>query len=186
MIMAVAFLLFLAGVLGAIHWVCRPTPESLQRFKQELSNDLTHVKARKAELLAAPDKPIHERFDSVIRRRLDPLEHYQVLEASIVKDLHWVEGLLGHHAVQSTGVGSVAPPLRRRGRAGRCALVLRFASRLLPATTREACLEEWVDEIYTADEAGLPVKGRVTSILARALPSTFWRERVREIRERAR
>jgi hypothetical protein len=66
----------------------------------------------------------------------------------------------------------------RRAAAARSCSLLAFAHRALPAEVREETLEEWVDEIQTAADLGLPVRRRALSILLRSLPVLALRARL--------
>jgi hypothetical protein len=60
------------------------------------------------------------------------------------------------------------PPMRKR--AAFCRSVLSVGARLLPAEVRGDALDEWTDEIATAEQEDAPVFRRTASILVRSLP----------------
>lgn len=59
----------------------------------------------------------------------------------------------------------------------RCRGLFELANMVLPRAIREDALDEWMDEIHCAVEAGLPVRQRVLSILFRSLPKQALRAR---------
>jgi hypothetical protein len=67
----------------------------------------------------------------------------------------------------------------------RCRSLLQAANVALPSSVREDALDEWMDEIQSAAEEGLPVRRRALSILFRTLPVAALRTRLR-IRARRR
>lgn len=59
----------------------------------------------------------------------------------------------------------------------RCRSLLRLANLALPPSAREDALDEWMDEIQSAVEEGLPFRRRALSILCRSLPMLALRAR---------
>lgn len=57
----------------------------------------------------------------------------------------------------------------------RCRQHLALAARLLPAAVRQDALDEWIDEIECAAEAGKRIRGRALSIMLRTVPHAIWR-----------
>lgn len=66
----------------------------------------------------------------------------------------------------------------RRAAVHRACSLLALAKRALPPEVREEALQEWVDEIETAADEGLPVRRRAISIVLRALPVLAVRSRL--------
>lgn len=64
----------------------------------------------------------------------------------------------------------------RSPRVARCCSVLKKSSRLLPRRVRLEALDEWIDDLITAELRGRSVHRRTGSILLRALPSLIWSE----------
>jgi hypothetical protein len=60
----------------------------------------------------------------------------------------------------------------------RCRQLLQFANFVLPPSVRKNALDEWMDEIQSAAEEGLPFRRRALSILFRSLPALALRARL--------
>lgn len=59
----------------------------------------------------------------------------------------------------------------------RCRSILGLVNRALPRGVRDDMLDEWMDDIETAAEEGMPVRRRMVSIVLRSLPAIAWRSR---------
>jgi hypothetical protein len=59
-----------------------------------------------------------------------------------------------------------------------CRRLLQLANFVLPPSVREDALDEWMDEIQSAAEEGLPFRRRALSILFRSLPALALRARL--------
>lgn len=75
---------------------------------------------------------------------------------------------------EAAGRGSDEAPRRSRDVA-RSRSIISAAIRLLPANAREEALDEWMDEVECAAEAGAGTRARTWSIVSRALPVAIWR-----------
>lgn len=80
----------------------------------------------------------------------------------------------------SAWAGASAPPkaldAASSRKVTRCRSILGLVNRALPRGVRDDMLDEWMDDIETAAEEGMPVRRRMASIL-RSLPVIAWRAR---------
>jgi hypothetical protein len=141
-------------------------PEQLREFGLVLDRDLSD--ASSAQIAEAVRRGIAERgaWNAELTDVQLVLRDYTIhLDTTYTR---WAEARSLDHPAPD--------PIDRR--VSRCRSILELANLALPSSLREDALDEWMDEIQTAAEQGLPIRRRAFSILLRSLPALALRARL--------